>query len=97
MEQVKETVKKVNPLTDKMKGAIAFLRANDGAHFCQDIADALGIEGKNLSPVLTSLVKRGLAETSEGQREVKDKNGNPVTRTYKMYSLTEDGNTISLD
>lgn len=94
---MENTVKKVNPLTDKMKSILAFLQANDGAFFCADIAEAIGSTDKSVSPVLTALKKRELVETTDGQREAKDKNGNTVIRTYKMYSLTEAGKTISLD
>lgn len=93
-----EQVKKVNPLTDKMKGALAFLQANEGTYFCSDIAEAIGSTDKSLSPVLTSLVKRELiVKTGTAPKVVKDKNGNDVTREYAQYALTEAGKMISLD
>lgn len=84
--------KKVLPLSDKMKGVIRFLQANEGAHFCADIAASMGLEAKSVNPVLTALVKRGLvAKAGEGQREVTNSKGETVNNTYKLYELTDAG------
>ena len=87
-----EKEKKLAPLSDKMKGAIRFLQANEGAHFCADIAASMGLEAKQLSPVLTALTKRGLVTVAgEGQREVVNSKGEKKINNYKMYELTDAG------
>lgn len=84
--------KKVTPLSDKMKGVIKYLQANEGAHFCADIAEAMGVEAKSINPVLTALVKRDLvAKAGEGQREVLNSKGEKKINNYKLYELTEAG------
>lgn len=92
-----ENEKKLPPLSEKMRGALGFLQANEGAFFCADIAAALGLEQKSLSPVLTALVKRGLLETSTGEREVENKKGEKKVNTYKMYALTEEGRATNIE
>ena len=89
-------------LTEKQIAVLGFMQANDGAHFASDIADGCGLEEKSVRPVLTGLAKPTkeraeiYVEVSEGTKEVLDKDGNKVTRTYKMYSLTADGNAVEL-
>lgn len=89
-------------LTEKQIAVLGFMQANDGAHFASDIADGCGLEEKSVRPVLTGLAKPTkeraeiYVEVSEGTKEVLDKDGNKVTRTYKMYALTADGNAVEL-
>ena len=89
-------------LTEKQIAVLGFMQANEGAHFASDIAEGCGLEEKSVRPVLTGLAKATkeraeiYVEVSEGSKEVLDKDGNPVTRTYKMYALTADGIAVEL-
>lgn len=89
-------------LTEKQIAVLGFMQANGGAHFASDIAEGCGLEEKSVRPVLTGLAKATkeraeiYVEVSEGTKEVLDKDGNKVTRTYKMYALTADGNAVEL-
>ena len=89
-------------LTEKQGLVLGWMQANEGAHFASDIAAGCGLEEKSVRPVLTGLAKatKERAEiyvaVSEGQKEVLDKDGNKVTRTYKMYALTADGIAVEL-
>lgn len=89
-------------LTEKQTAVLAWMQANGGEHFASEIADGCGLEEKSVRPVLTGLTKatKDRAEiyvvVSEGEKEVLDKDGNPVVRTYKKYALTADGAAIEL-
>lgn len=83
--------------TEKQKAIVAFLQANPGEYFASEIAEATGLEEKSVRPVLSGLAKATkerteiFLEVGEGQKEVTDKDGNTVIRTYKKYSLTAFG------
>lgn len=89
--------------TEKQKAIIAFLQANPGEFFASEIAEATGLEEKSVRPVLSGLAKATkeradiYLEVSEGQKEVLDKDGNKVVRTYKKYSLTEAGKAVVIE
>lgn len=89
-------------LTEKQILVLGWMQANEGAHFASEIADGLGLGELSVRPVLTGLAKATkdradiYVEVSEGTKEVLDKEGNPVTRTYKMYSLTNAGIAVEL-
>lgn len=87
-----EQVKQPKPLSEKMISILKFMQANEGSHLCADIAEAIGLESKNVSPVLTALVKRGLVIVDgDAQRERVNKKGETVISTYKTYTLTDAG------
>ena len=83
--------------TDKQKAIVAFLQANPGEWFASEIAEGCGLEEKSVRPILSGLAKATkerieiFLAVGEGQKEVVDKDGNKVVRTYKKYSLTEFG------
>lgn len=89
-------------LTEKQTAVLAWMQANNGDHFASEIAEGCGYEEKSVRPVLTGLAKATkerveiYVAVSEGEKEVLDKDGNPVVRTYKKYSLTADGAAIEL-
>lgn len=89
--------------TDKQKAIVAFLQANPGEFFASEIAEGCGLEEKSVRPVLSGLAKATkeradiYVEVSEGQKEVLDKDGNKVVRTYKKYSLTEAGKAVVIE
>jgi predicted transcriptional regulator len=89
--------------TEKQKAIVAFLQANPGEWFASEIADGCGLEEKSVRPVLSGLAKATkeradiYVEVSEGQKEVLDKDGNKVVRTYKKYALTEAGKAIVIE
>lgn len=90
--------------TDKQKAIVAFLQANPGEYFASEIAEACGLEEKSVRPVLSGLAKATKERTeiyvavSDGHaKEVLDKEGNPVTRNYKKYSLTEEGMAVVIE
>ena len=83
-------------LSEKQLAVIGILREADGPMFASDIAaqDPVLFEKgeKSVNPLMTHLVaKYGLVEKADAAKEVQDKEGNTVTRTYKTYSLTELG------
>lgn len=89
-------------LTEKQILVLGWMQANEGAHFASEIAEGLGLGELSVRPVLTGLAKATKERTdiyvavSEGEKEVLDKEGKPVTRTYKMYSLTDAGLAVEL-
>lgn len=90
-------------LTEKQGLVLGWMQANEGAHFASDIAAGCGLEEKSVRPVLTGLSKATKERTdiyvavSEGEKEVLDKEGKPVTRTYKMYELTDAGIAVVIE
>ena len=89
-------------LTEKQIQVLGWMQANEGAHFASDIAADLGLSELSVRPVLTGLTKTTkdrseiYVAVSEGEKEVLDKEGKPVVRTYKMYALTEAGANVEL-
>jgi predicted transcriptional regulator len=90
-------------LTEKQGLVLGWMQANEGAHFASDIAAGCGLEEKSVRPVLTGLAKATKERSdiyvavSEGEKEVLDKEGKPVTRTYKMYELTDAGIAVVIE
>lgn len=90
-------------LTEKQGIVLGWMQANEGEHFAADIAAGCGLEEKSVRPVLTGLAKTTKERTeiyvavSEGEKEVLDKDGKPVVRSYKMYALTEDGINLVIE
>lgn len=90
-------------LTEKQGLVLGWMQANEGEHFASDIAAGCGLEEKSVRPVLTGLAKATKERTdiyvavSEGEKEVLDKEGKPVTRTYKMYALTDAGIAVVIE
>jgi predicted transcriptional regulator len=90
-------------LTEKQGLVLGWMQANEGDHFASDIAAGCGLEEKSVRPVLTGLAKATKERTdiyvavSEGDKEVLDKDGKAVTRTYKMYSLTDAGVSVVIE
>lgn len=90
-------------LTEKQGLVLGWMQANEGAHFASDIAAGCGLEEKSVRPVLTGLAKTTKERTdiyvavSEGEKEVLDKEGKPVTRIYKMYELTDAGIAVVIE
>jgi predicted transcriptional regulator len=90
-------------LTEKQGLVLGWMQANEGAHFASDIAAGCGLEEKSVRPVLTGLAKATKERTdiyvavSEGEKEVLDKEGKPVTRSYKMYELTDAGIAVVIE
>lgn len=84
-------------LTEKQIIVLNWMKANEGEHFASVIADGCGLEEKSVRPILTGLAKATkeradiYVAVGEGDKEVLDKDGKPVTRTYKTYSLTDAG------
>lgn len=89
--------------TEKQKAIVAFLQANPGEWFASEIAEGCGLEEKSVRPVLSGLAKATkerteiYLEVSEGQKEVLDKDGNKVVRTYKKYTLTDAGKAVVIE
>lgn len=89
-------------LTEKQLAVLSWMQANGGEHFAYEIADGCGLAEASVRPVLTGLAKTTKERdviyiaVSEGEREVLDKDGNPVVRIYKKYSLTADGEAVEL-
>jgi predicted transcriptional regulator len=90
-------------LTEKQGLVLGWMQANEGAHFASDIAAGCGLEEKSVRPVLTGLAKATkeridiYVAVSEGEKEVLDKENKPVTRTYKMYELTDAGIAVVIE
>lgn len=90
-------------LTEKQIVILNWMKANEGEHFATDIADGCGLEEKSVRPILTSLAKATKDRTDiyvavgEGEKEVLDKDGNPVVRTYKTYGLTDAGIALVIE
>jgi predicted transcriptional regulator len=90
-------------MTTNQKAVLSFMQANPGEFFASEIAEGCGLEEKSVRPILTGLAKttKDRAEVyvavSEGTKEVTDKDGNQVTRTYKKYSLTDEGAAVVID
>lgn len=90
-------------LTEKQGLVLGWMQANEGSHFASDIAAGCGLEEKSVRPVLTGLAKATKERSdiyvavSEGEKEVLDKEGKPVTRTYKMYELTDAGIAVVIE
>ena len=89
--------------TEKQKAIVAFLQANPGEWFASEIAEGCDLEEKSVRPVLSGLAKATkerteiYLEVSEGQKEVLDKDGNKVVRTYKKYTLTDAGKAVVIE
>ena len=88
-----DTVKTERPLTEKMVAILSFLGANEGDLFASDIAASMeGVTEKQVNPVCTSLVGKGLVEKGEkGTKQVVNKKGIEETREYNRYHITEAG------
>lgn len=90
-------------LSEKQIIVLNWMKSNEGDHFACDIAAGCGLEEKSVRPVLTSLAKATKDRTdiyvavSEGEKEVLDKEGKPVVRTYKMYGLTSAGADLVIE
>lgn len=85
-------------LTEKSAAVMAFLQANEGEFFGDEIANELELNPKGIHGVMNGLVKREFVGKTEKQpREVTDKEGNQVTRNYVKYYLTEQGQAHDLD
>lgn len=98
MSDSKKITNPFEGLSDNMKAIVKFMQANEGDLFASDIAEGTGVAEKSVNPVLTALVKRTICEKGDaGQKEVKDKNGNPVTRTYQRYHLTAAGADLVIE
>jgi predicted ArsR family transcriptional regulator len=82
-------------LTEKTAMALAYLQANEGEFFGDEIAGALELNPRGIHGVMNSLFKKGLVDKVERERVVlvEDKEGNSkeVTKTYKAYYLTSEG------
>lgn len=89
--------------TSNQKAIVAFLQANPGVYFAEEIAEGCGLSEKVVRPVLSGLAKTTkereniFITVSEGEKEVLDKDGNKVIRTYKKYSLTDYGTNYNID
>ena len=88
-------------LTGKATQALAFLQANPGAHFGSEIADGADLSQRGVHGVMNSLVKKGLVQKADSEREVtvmgKDGVEKTETRAYKVYSLTDAGNDFVIE
>ena len=89
-------------LTQKTARVLEILKDNGGEMFAADIA-AIDAEmfdkaDRSVSPLLVNLSKKGfVANVGRGEREVLDKDGNKVTRTYAKYQVTNDGIALDYD
>lgn len=85
-------------LTVKSAKVLEILKDNGGDMIPADIAevDAATFEkgARSVSPILVHLVKKGLVEkTGKADREVLNKDGNPETRSYTQYRISDFGKT----
>lgn len=82
-------------LTDKSRQVLAFLQANEGGFFGDQIAEATGLNARGIHGVLNSLVKHAFVQKEKAMREVtvldKEDNEKVVEKEFTLYSLTEAG------
>lgn len=96
MEKAIEAVE----LTEKTGAVLEALKADGGVMFAADIAesnvDLFDKGARSVSPILVTLTRRGFVENAgKADRQVLDKDGNEVTRSYTQYKVTEEG--LNLD
>ena len=91
-------------ITEKQTIVLAWMQANEGEHFASEIAEGCGLTEASVRPILTGLTKPTkeradvyVAKSDDKkEKEVLDKDGNPVTRSYNVYFLTEAGAALAL-
>lgn len=83
-------------LTLKTGSVLSFLQANQGQHFGDEIASAVGLNPRGIHGVLNSLVKNGLIEKGETERTI-SVDGADMSRAYKVYFLTPKGKSFDVD
>lgn len=89
-------------LTIKTAKVLEILKDNGGEMFAADIAEIdaeLFDKGaRSVSPILVTLTRRGFVENvGKAEREVLDKDGNKVVRSYAQYQVTDEGTALVYD
>lgn len=91
MEQTNKPV----VLTEKTAIALGFLQQNEGRYLGAEVAAATGLDAKGIHGVLGALYKKGLVDKADHEVEAKvvakDGTEKMVTKTLKVYFLTEAG------
>lgn len=89
-------------LTVKTAKVLEILKDNGGTMFAADVAeidaDLFDKGARSVSPILVTLTRRGFVENvGKADRQVLDKDGNEVTRSYAQYQVTAEGQALDYD
>lgn len=84
-------MEKVIKVSEKGMLVLAFLNANAGGYFGDEIAAATELNAKGIHGVMNPLVKEGLVSKEKVERITLNADGEEITKENTAYAITTKG------
>lgn len=84
-------MEKVIKVSEKGLLVLAFLGANEGGYFGDEIAAATELNVRGIHGVMNPLVKEGLISKDKVERATLNADGEEIVKEYTAYTITQKG------